>query len=192
MTVTRTGTAAAAEVELAIGGMTCASCAARVEKKLNRMEGVTATVNYATEKAKVSYTDEVSVQDLIATVEATGYTAREPAPPTPPTRADADGPDGPDTAPPAWATASVLDAAVRTAVAAVSVDTARPDGTVLELRFGAQVDVRTITTTDQTDDGIGEEALAGYVAKYATKGTGKSEAADRPIRTPAPRRTLAR
>ncbi|MEV6383551.1 heavy metal translocating P-type ATPase [Streptomyces sp. NPDC051773] len=96
MTVTRTGTAAAAEVELAIGGMTCASCAARVEKKLNRMEGVTATVNYATEKAKVSYTDEVSVQDLIATVEATGYTAREPAPPTPPARADADGPDGPD------------------------------------------------------------------------------------------------
>ncbi|MDX3731046.1 heavy metal translocating P-type ATPase [Streptomyces caniscabiei] len=98
MTVTRTGTAAVAEVELAIGGMTCASCAARVEKKLNRMEGVTATVNYATEKAKVSYTDEVSVRDLIATVEATGYTAREPAPPTPPARAEADGPDGSDEA----------------------------------------------------------------------------------------------
>ncbi len=45
----------AAEVELLIGGMTCASCAARVEKKLNRMDGVTATVNYATEKARVSY-----------------------------------------------------------------------------------------------------------------------------------------
>ncbi|WP_060886279.1 heavy metal translocating P-type ATPase [Streptomyces caniscabiei] len=98
MTATRTGTAAAAEVELAIGGMTCASCAARVEKKLNRMEGVTATVNYATEKAKVSYTDEVSLRDLIATVEATGYTAREPAPPTSPTRAEADGPDGSDEA----------------------------------------------------------------------------------------------
>ncbi|MGW1668390.1 heavy metal translocating P-type ATPase [Streptomyces sp. NPDC002324] len=78
MTITRTG--AAAEVELTIGGMTCASCAARVEKKLNRMDGVTATVNYATEKAKVSYADDVSVRDLIATVEATGYTAREPAP----------------------------------------------------------------------------------------------------------------
>ncbi|MFE1250701.1 heavy metal translocating P-type ATPase [Streptomyces sp. NPDC058735] len=76
---TTTGTAA--EVELAIGGMTCASCAARIEKKLNRMDGVTATVNYATEKAKVSYTGEVSVGDLIATVEATGYTAQEPAPP---------------------------------------------------------------------------------------------------------------
>ncbi|WP_328336590.1 heavy metal translocating P-type ATPase [Streptomyces violaceus] len=70
-----------AEVELAIGGMTCASCAARIEKKLNRMDGVTATVNYATEKAKVSYSGDVSVGDLIATVEETGYTAQEPAPP---------------------------------------------------------------------------------------------------------------
>ncbi|MFJ9663690.1 heavy metal translocating P-type ATPase [Streptomyces sp. NPDC101219] len=69
-----------AEVELAIGGMTCASCAARVEKKLNRMDGVTATVNYATEKAKVTYAGDVAVADLIATVEATGYTAREPRP----------------------------------------------------------------------------------------------------------------
>ncbi|MFI9469320.1 heavy metal translocating P-type ATPase [Streptomyces sp. NPDC052492] len=83
-------TAAPAEVELSIGGMTCASCAARIERKLNRMEGVTATVNYATEKARVSYDDGVTVPDLIATVEATGYTAREPAPPEEP---PADGPD---------------------------------------------------------------------------------------------------
>ncbi|MGA5148161.1 heavy metal translocating P-type ATPase [Streptomyces griseoincarnatus] len=69
-----------AEVELAIGGMTCASCAARIEKKLNRMDGVSATVNYATEKAKVVFGDGVGVPDLIATVEATGYTAREPRP----------------------------------------------------------------------------------------------------------------
>ncbi|MFD8571259.1 heavy metal translocating P-type ATPase [Streptomyces sp. NPDC057694] len=68
-------------VELAIGGMTCASCAARIEKKLNRMDGVEATVNYATEKAQVSYADGVSVADLIAKVEATGYTAHEPEPP---------------------------------------------------------------------------------------------------------------
>ncbi|WP_153487346.1 heavy metal translocating P-type ATPase [Streptomyces katsurahamanus] len=61
--------------------MTCASCAARIEKKLNRMDGVEATVNYATEKAKVSFVgDEVSIQDLIGTVEATGYTATEPKP----------------------------------------------------------------------------------------------------------------
>ncbi|MFJ5207506.1 heavy metal translocating P-type ATPase [Streptomyces nigra] len=73
--------AAASEVELLIGGMTCASCAARVEKKLNRMDGVTASVNYATEKAKVSRSAEVSVADLIAVVERTGYTAREPEPP---------------------------------------------------------------------------------------------------------------
>ncbi|WP_419665455.1 heavy metal translocating P-type ATPase [Streptomyces sp. 2-1] len=76
MTTTTTG----AEVELAIGGMTCASCAARIEKKLNRMDGVTATVNYATEKAKVAYDGDVSVQDLIATVEKTGYSAHEPEP----------------------------------------------------------------------------------------------------------------
>ncbi|CAM5707379.1 heavy metal translocating P-type ATPase [Streptomyces violaceorubidus] len=78
--MTTSTTSAPAEVELAIGGMTCASCAARIEKKLNRMEGVTATVNYATEKAKVSYAADVSVPELIATVEATGYTAREPEP----------------------------------------------------------------------------------------------------------------
>ena len=52
-------TTAAAEIELAIGGMTCASCAARIEKKLNRLDGVTATVNYATEKAKVTFADGV-------------------------------------------------------------------------------------------------------------------------------------
>ncbi|MFB6956009.1 heavy metal translocating P-type ATPase [Streptomyces sp. NPDC056309] len=75
-----TTTSGAAEVELAIGGMTCASCAARIEKKLNRMDGVEATVNYATEKAKVTFREDVAVTDLIATVEATGYTAREPEP----------------------------------------------------------------------------------------------------------------
>ncbi|MFJ7891476.1 heavy metal translocating P-type ATPase [Streptomyces anthocyanicus] len=73
-----------AEVELLIGGMTCASCAARVEKKLNRMDGVTATVNYATEKARVSYPATTGVADLIATVVKTGYTAEEPAPPPEP------------------------------------------------------------------------------------------------------------
>ncbi|TDC49663.1 copper-translocating P-type ATPase [Micromonospora sp. KC207] len=69
-------------IELMIGGMTCASCAARIEKKLNRMNGVTATVNYATEKATVSYADEVTPDDLIATVEKTGYTAALPPPPS--------------------------------------------------------------------------------------------------------------
>ncbi|MFI7013442.1 heavy metal translocating P-type ATPase [Streptomyces sp. NPDC050164] len=70
---------ALAEVELLIGGMTCASCAARVEKKLNRMDGVAATVNYATEKARVTYPAGIEVADLIATVVKTGYTAEEPA-----------------------------------------------------------------------------------------------------------------
>ncbi|MFV2179286.1 heavy metal translocating P-type ATPase [Actinomadura sp. LOL_016] len=68
-------------IELAIGGMTCASCAARIEKKLNRMDGVTATVNYATEKARVEFTGAVTPDDLIATVEKTGYSAELPPPP---------------------------------------------------------------------------------------------------------------
>jgi Cu+-exporting ATPase len=72
-----------ADVELLIGGMTCASCAARVEKKLNRLDGVTATVNYATEKAKVHFGEGVTTDDLIATVEKTGYTATLPAPTRP-------------------------------------------------------------------------------------------------------------
>ncbi|GAB1509400.1 heavy metal translocating P-type ATPase [Actinophytocola sp. KF-1] len=67
------------QVELVIGGMTCASCAARIEKKLNRMDGVEATVNYATEKALVRGT--AAAEDLIATVEKLGYTAALPAPP---------------------------------------------------------------------------------------------------------------
>ncbi|MCX5160313.1 heavy metal translocating P-type ATPase [Streptomyces sp. NBC_00264] len=79
-------TAEDSTAELTIGGMTCASCAARVEKKLNRMDGVTATVNYATEKAKVAFGPGTGLADLIATVEKTGYTAqpvRRPEPPAP-------------------------------------------------------------------------------------------------------------
>jgi Cu+-exporting ATPase len=68
------------DVELLIGGMTCASCANRIEKKLNKLDGVTATVNYATEKAKVSFGGDVTPDDLIATVEKTGYTAALPRP----------------------------------------------------------------------------------------------------------------
>ncbi len=67
------------DLELVIGGMTCASCAARIEKKLNKMPGVNASVNYATEKAKVTFTPEVDPADLVATVEATGYSAVLPA-----------------------------------------------------------------------------------------------------------------
>ncbi|MET7869039.1 heavy metal translocating P-type ATPase [Streptomyces cyaneofuscatus] len=78
-----TPAADASEAELMIGGMTCASCAARVEKKLNRMDGVTATVNYATEKARVTFTEGLELSDLVATVEKTGYTARPLAPPKP-------------------------------------------------------------------------------------------------------------
>ncbi|WP_435225866.1 heavy metal translocating P-type ATPase [Streptomyces sp. Tue6028] len=90
-TTAATPIATTSEVELTIGGMTCASCAARVEKKLNRMDGVSATVNYATEKAKVSYPEGVRVADLIATVVKTGYTAEEPPPPPLPEDLPGDG-----------------------------------------------------------------------------------------------------
>jgi Cu+-exporting ATPase len=70
------------DVELAITGMTCASCANRIERKLNKLDGVTATVNYATEKAKVSYPVTVSTDDLLRTVEAAGYAAALPTPPS--------------------------------------------------------------------------------------------------------------
>ncbi|MEV0773196.1 heavy metal translocating P-type ATPase [Nocardia salmonicida] len=75
------------QVELVIGGMTCASCANRIEKKLNKLDGVTATVNYATEKARVDFTGDVSPEELIATVEQAGYTAALPAPKKPETDA---------------------------------------------------------------------------------------------------------
>lgn len=67
-------------VDLEIEGMTCSSCAARIEKKLNRMPGVEATVNYATEKAHVVLPVGTSVDDAIAVVQATGYAATLPAP----------------------------------------------------------------------------------------------------------------
>ena len=64
------------EVDLAITGMTCASCSARIEKKLGRLDGVDAVVNLATEKATVRYAAPVTVDLLLSTVRATGYGAR--------------------------------------------------------------------------------------------------------------------
>ena len=67
------------EVTLAISGMSCASCAARVEKRLNQVDGVVATVNFATELATVDFPAGVTPGDLVAAVEETGYTATLPA-----------------------------------------------------------------------------------------------------------------
>ncbi|HJE57058.1 MAG TPA: heavy metal translocating P-type ATPase [Nocardiopsis listeri] len=76
-----TASTASAPVELAIGGMTCAACANRVEKRLNKMEGVTATVNFATEKARVTFEGEPApLEDLVAQIEKAGYTATVPDP----------------------------------------------------------------------------------------------------------------
>jgi P-type Cu+ transporter len=75
-----TATSSPGQIELQIGGMTCASCAARIEKKLNKIDGVTATVNFATEKARVDYVGDVSPDQLVAVVEEAGYTAELPTP----------------------------------------------------------------------------------------------------------------
>jgi len=72
--------ATAGDVELLLTGMTCASCANRIERKLNKLEGVSATVNFATEKARVRFAPQVSTDDLVAAVEAAGYGARLPEP----------------------------------------------------------------------------------------------------------------
>jgi len=69
------------QVELVIGGMTCASCAARIEKRLKKLDGVDAAVNFATEHAKVTFPHGVTTEDLVAQVEAAGYSARTPQPP---------------------------------------------------------------------------------------------------------------
>ncbi len=70
-------------LDLQVGGMTCASCARRVEKALNKLPGVSASVNYATEKARVSFDPSVAAEDLVAAVSATGYTATLPKPAAP-------------------------------------------------------------------------------------------------------------
>jgi Cu+-exporting ATPase len=72
--------ATAAHLELPIQGMTCASCASRIERKLNKLTGVSASVNYATEKATVDYDEAmVSPEQLVESVRATGYSATLPA-----------------------------------------------------------------------------------------------------------------
>jgi Cu+-exporting ATPase len=73
------GAAAPERIALPIGGMTCSSCANRVEKRLNQIDGVEATVNYATEQATVSFDGElVEPQALVEAIGETGYTASLP------------------------------------------------------------------------------------------------------------------
>jgi hypothetical protein len=101
-----------------------------------------------------------------------------------------DGPTGTDDPAPAWATVELLTAAITAAHAATRVKTPELDGEVRKLTWGEQIDIRPIRAADvdQVENECGEitdDRLASYVAKYATKGTGKSEAADRPIRCQA-------
>jgi len=81
-------------IELEIGGMTCASCANRIERKLNKLDGVSASVNYATEKARVTVPEGYDPHDLVTVIEQTGYTAALPAPPAEDTAQKGAGEDG--------------------------------------------------------------------------------------------------
>ncbi|GAA2131640.1 replication initiator [Glycomyces algeriensis] len=100
-----------------------------------------------------------------------------------------DGPEGATAAPPAWATKEALATAVRAAAASATVTTGRRDGTVLDLAFGRQLDLRDITDradAGQTEDEsrqVAASRVASYVAKYATKSTGSHEGPDRKIRS---------
>ena len=86
-------------IDLKVTGMTCASCAARIEKKLNKVAGVVATVNYATETAHVEAPAGVGVDDLVAVVEATGYGVLPP---------EAEEEDDPDELGRRWRVSAVL------------------------------------------------------------------------------------
>ncbi|WP_438295421.1 heavy metal translocating P-type ATPase [Streptomyces sp. HUAS TT7] len=83
--------AALATTDLTVGGMTCAACVKRVEKRLGRLEGVTATVNLATGRARVSHPPHVRTEELVATVEKAGYTAAIPAAEPPKVQGEATG-----------------------------------------------------------------------------------------------------
>ena len=84
------------DLELQISGMTCASCANRIERKLNKLDGVSATVNYATEKAKVTVPADLAPEVVLSTVEQAGYGATLPAPRRPSTGPDEAAPEAPE------------------------------------------------------------------------------------------------
>jgi hypothetical protein len=101
-----------------------------------------------------------------------------------------DGPGGPADPPPAGLTHDTLRDAITTAARAATLTAIRPDGTPLVLGWGTQLDLRPVTPSatrhiESPDGAMTDAALAGYIAKYATKGTGASETADRPIQDPA-------
>ncbi|TAM71145.1 MAG: copper-translocating P-type ATPase [Microbacteriaceae bacterium] len=115
------GAALATELELDIGGMTCASCANRIERKLNKVSGVEATVNYATEKARIHASTPLAAADLIAVIEATGYTASAPPPPQPDAAANEIGTAGSGADPADAAAASLLRRLIISAALALPV-----------------------------------------------------------------------
>ena len=100
--------------EFIVGGMTCGACAARIERRLNRLDGVAATVNYATGRAYFTSTGGREPAELIGVIKSAGYTAEHPAPPSP------DGPPGADPATRALARRLILCIPLAAAVIVLS------------------------------------------------------------------------
>ncbi|MGO8888645.1 MAG: heavy metal translocating P-type ATPase [Streptosporangiaceae bacterium] len=103
------------EAELVVGGKTCGSCAARIERRLNRLDGVVATVNYATGRAYFAHLGGRDPSELIGVIESTGYTAELPAPPA----ADDISPADPESRALAWRLAVCLPLAAAVIVLAM-------------------------------------------------------------------------
>ena len=112
----------AVQVQLAVQGMTCAACAVRVEKKLNRLDHVSATVSFATERAVITVAAGVSVPDLIAAVEAAGYSATVPGASLPPATDAATADAATAAADPAAADPGAADPGAAAGAAASAVD----------------------------------------------------------------------
>ncbi|MEV6164660.1 heavy metal translocating P-type ATPase [Streptomyces sp. NPDC052052] len=172
---TATPAAESSRAELTIGGMTCASCAARIEKKLNRMDGVTATVNYATEKARVAFGPGTDLTDLIATVKKAGYTAepvRHLAPEAPPTPASS--PDGERVTP----DSAFANAAEEGAAHSAPVRAEQPTESRTATETGTRADLDTSTEARAEADAAAR-AQAETKARADTEARAQADAAAR-------------
>lgn len=191
-TLNATGDAPVATVDLAVGGMTCASCVARVEKKLNKLDGVDASVNLATESAHVTLTRDVTDDELVGAVARAGYTAQVTgrdelgqAAPAQAGRTDRGAaPSEPDIASFGVADATgerVVDLSVQgmtcaSCVARVEKKLGKLDGVDASVNLATESARVTAPASVSDDDLLGAVARAGYSATVT--GSSTSEGAD--------------
>ncbi|WP_026409663.1 heavy metal translocating P-type ATPase [Actinomyces dentalis] len=177
MSQTPIATAPIGTVDLAVGGMTCASCVARVEKKLGKLDGVTASVNLATESAHIVLTRDVSDDELIATVARAGYTAAVTGRTTARPDADARQQAGPDEAAGSGAPAAAPPAAP----AAPTPATAAPAGPAADPGAPGAPAVESVAVAGPAAAAISPGASSALAA------TGPAAAVEPAPAAPAPR-----